>query len=146
MKRCLERSVEASPSPYSPGRNEAFGSLLTADVTKIRFPQTTGLEWARPGIEVRQRMFSPVLAFHWSGNICPSATPDAPGPRNEGQLPLALAIGREGGFPLPSLTISRAGLATTSSDGRHVLRSRTICRGFQSSEMRLKEKCLPSVS
>src|SRR5215207_2152730 len=88
MKRCFERSVDASPSPYKPGRNDAFGSLLTALVTKIRFPQTIGLECASPGIGVRQRIFSPVLAFHWSGRFCPSAIPDACGPRNEGQLPL----------------------------------------------------------
>src|SRR5215217_2931188 len=146
MKRCFERSVDASPSPYKPGRNDAFGSVLTAEVTKIRFPQTTGLECARPGIAVRQRMFWPVFPFHSSGRFCPSATPDAFGPRNDGQLPLLPAIGRLGGLPLPLLTISRAGFVTISSAGRHVLRSRIICRGLQSSETRLKERCLPSVS
>src|SRR6185295_18658476 len=146
VQRCRVRSFDASPSPYKPGRNDAFGSLLIAVVTKIRFPQTTGLECASPGIGVRQRIFSPVLPFHLSGRFCPSATPEACGPRNDGQLPFSVAIGRAGGRPFPVLTISRGGRATVSPAGSHVLRSRIICRGLQSSETRLNERCLPSVS
>ena len=100
-------------------------SLLTALVTKIRFPQTTGLEWASPGIGVRQRMFCPVLAFHSSGRFWPSATPDACGPRNEGQLPLS-GIAREGGFAFDVVVMFRAGLAATVPAGTHVPPSRII--------------------
>ena len=40
-------------------------------------------------------MFSPVFGFHVSGNCCPSATPAARTPRNDGQLPVAaLAAGK----------------------------------------------------
>src|SRR5882762_4291704 len=60
-QRWRDRSSEASPSPYSPRRNVAFGLLLIALVTKMRSPQTMGLEWARPGIGVRQTTFSLVL-------------------------------------------------------------------------------------
>src|SRR6185369_15913301 len=127
----MERSFDASPSPYKPGRNDAFGSLLTAVVTKTRFPQTTGLECASPGIGVRQRMFSPVLPFHLSGRFCPSAIPEAFGPRKDGQLPLLLAIGRAGGRAFATLTISRGGTATISVAGIHVLRSTIIFRGTQ---------------
>src|SRR6185369_6522618 len=129
----MERSFDASPSPYKPGRKVAFGSLLTAVVTKIRFPQTTGLECASPGIGVRQRMFSPVLPFHLSGRFCPSATPEACGPRNEGQLPLSLAIGRAGGRAVATLTMSRGGTTTVSLAGIHLLRSIIIRRGTHSS-------------
>src|SRR5215212_9011797 len=72
--------------------------------------------------------------------------PDAFGPRNDGQLPFALAIGRAGGFPLPVLTISRGGRFTVSPAGSHMLRSMIICRTLHSSETRLNERRLPSVS
>src|SRR3954466_14420257 len=85
---CRERSSDASPSPYSPFLNVASGRLLIAVVTKTRLPQTIGLECARPGIGVRQRTCSPLVPFHLSGRCWPSATPDALGPRNDGQLPL----------------------------------------------------------
>src|SRR5690349_13958906 len=91
-------------------------------------------------------MFSPVLPLHWSGRFCPSAIPDAFGPRNDGQLPFAFAIGRAGGLPLPVLTISRGGRRTVSPTGRHVLPSSISCRTLQSSETRLNVTCLPSVS
>src|SRR5215207_10647443 len=58
---CGERSSDESPPPYRPGLNVASGRLLMALVTKIRSPQTTGLECASPGMGVRHRMFSPVL-------------------------------------------------------------------------------------
>jgi len=50
-------SSEASPSPYSPRLNPASGLLLTAVVTKMRSPQTIGLECASPAIGV----FHPIL-------------------------------------------------------------------------------------
>src|SRR6266550_6265745 len=97
IQRWRERSLEASPSPYKPGRKVAFTSLLTALVRKIRFPQTTGLECASPGIGVRHRTFSPVLAFQWSGRFWPSAMPDACAPRKDGQLPFVVfGFGRSG--------------------------------------------------
>ena len=64
------------------------GSLLTALVTKIRCPQTIGLECASPAIGVRHRMLAPVSTSHVSGRCIPSATPDAAAPRNDGQLPV----------------------------------------------------------
>src|SRR5260221_14647148 len=85
--RWRDRSSGAAPSPYKPGRNVAFGLLLIALVAKMQSPQTIGLEWARPGIGVRQRTFWPVLTFQVSGSPCFSAMPDAPVPRNDGQLP-----------------------------------------------------------
>src|SRR5260221_10255483 len=94
VQRWRDRSSDASPSPYRPGRNVAFGLLLTALVTKTRSPHTTGLECARPGIGVRHRTFSPLAPSQRSGRCCPSATPDARVPRNEGQLPAsAVAAG-----------------------------------------------------
>jgi hypothetical protein len=69
--------------------NVAFLRLLIAEVRKIVSPQTTGLEWASPGIGVRHTMCSPFEPSHLSGSRCPSATPDACGPRNDGQLPAA---------------------------------------------------------
>jgi hypothetical protein len=41
--------------------------LLIALVTKIRSPQTIGLECARPGTGVFQRTFAPLTPFHESG-------------------------------------------------------------------------------
>src|SRR5439155_23769024 len=63
------------------------GSLLTAVETKTRSPQTIGLETATPATGVFHRMFSPVAAFHLTAvGSLPSATPDAAGPRNDGQF------------------------------------------------------------
>lgn len=62
-----------------------FGSLLTAVDTNTRSPQTIGLETATPAIGVFHNTFSPVVAFHFTGVGDPSATPDAEGPRNDGQ-------------------------------------------------------------
>src|SRR5688572_15004474 len=56
-----------------------------AVVTNTRSPQTMGLEWARPGNRVFQAMFLPSAADQVSGRRVPSATPEAPGPRNWGQ-------------------------------------------------------------
>src|SRR5260221_702069 len=58
VQRWRDRSSDASPSPYRPGRNVAFGVLLTPLVTKTRSPHTTGRECARPGIGVRHRALS----------------------------------------------------------------------------------------
>src|SRR5947209_13505017 len=64
----------------------ALGSPLTAVVTKIRSPQIIGDELPMPGIGVFQRTLRPESAFQAVGGCWPSATPDAPGPRNEGQF------------------------------------------------------------
>src|SRR5256885_12017725 len=64
----------------------AAGSLLTAVETNTRSPHTIGLDTATPGTGVFQRMFSPVAAFHFTAVRAPSATPDAPRPRNDGQF------------------------------------------------------------
>src|SRR6185436_21086783 len=88
IHRCGVRSSDASPSPYSPGLNVAFGLLLIALVTKIVSPDTIGLECARPGTVVFQKMFSPFAGFHVSGRFCFSLTPDASRPRNDGQSPV----------------------------------------------------------
>src|SRR5215207_1346065 len=133
-------SLDASPSPYRPGRKEASGSLLTELVTKILSPQTTGLECARPGIGVRQRTFSPFAPSQRSGRFCPSATPAACRPRNAGQLP-ATASGPPRGAGARAkavLTMRRVGLTLTSPAGDQVLRSRIIRRGAQSSATRSK--------
>src|SRR5687768_15056301 len=79
-------------------------------------------------------MLAPVLTSHASGRFCPSATPDASGPRNDGQLPLAGVAGGSGGADaLRRATIRRSGFATTVPAGRQVLRSRIIRRGVQGS-------------
>ncbi len=96
IQRCVDRSSEASPAPYSPGLNVAFGRRLTALVTNTRSPQTIGLECASPGIGTRQRMFSPVFTFQMSGSFIPSATPVAPGPRNDGHASFAAGAGPRG--------------------------------------------------
>src|SRR5688572_14852475 len=63
-----------------------FGSALTAVVIKTRSPQITGLEWARPGIGVFHRMLTAFSASQSVGKAAPSVTPEAFGPRNEGQF------------------------------------------------------------
>src|SRR6266404_8002544 len=42
---------------------------------------------ASPGIGERQRTFSPLSMFQWTGAAALESTPDAWGPRNCGQLP-----------------------------------------------------------
>src|SRR6185503_6462069 len=64
----------------------AAGSLLTAVDTNTRSPHTIGLDTATPATGVFHRMFSPVAAFHFTAVGVPSATPDASGPRNDGQF------------------------------------------------------------
>src|SRR4029453_16663908 len=64
----------------------ALGSLLTAVETKTRSPHTTGVETPIPGAGVFPSPFSPLATSHFNGVGCPSATPDALGPLNEGQF------------------------------------------------------------
>src|SRR5262245_41477978 len=64
----------------------AVGSLLTAVETNTRSPHTTGLDTATPATGAFHATFSPVCTSHFTGVGDPSATPDAPGPRNEGQF------------------------------------------------------------
>jgi hypothetical protein len=65
----------------------AVGSLLTAVDTNTRSPHTIGLDTATPGTGVFQRTFSPLAAFHLTAvGSLPSATPEAAGPRNDGQF------------------------------------------------------------
>ena len=91
-QRCGVRSSDAVPSPYSPGLNVASGRLLIAEVTKMRSPDTIGLECASPGTAVVQTMFFPVETFQVSGGRRPSPTPEADGPRNPGQLAGVAAV------------------------------------------------------
>ena len=74
------------PGPTALGENSGFGSLLMAVVRNTRLPHTIGLECASPGIDVFQGMFTDVRESHTVGRDCTSATPDAFGPRNEGQF------------------------------------------------------------
>src|SRR5262249_20161494 len=62
------------------------GSLLTAVETNTRSPQTIGLDTATPATGVLQSTFSPLVTLHFTGIGEPSATPEAPGPRNDGQF------------------------------------------------------------
>src|SRR5262245_25698398 len=64
----------------------AFGSLLTAVETKTRSPHTTGLETAIPGTGVFHSRFCSLAISHFTGVGCPSATPEALGPLNDGQF------------------------------------------------------------
>src|SRR6266478_652403 len=64
----------------------AAGSLPNAVDTKMRSPQTIGLDTETPAIGVFHNTFSPVAASHFTGIGVPSATPDAAGPRNMGQF------------------------------------------------------------
>src|SRR5712692_7892784 len=83
---CTVRSSDESPAPYKPRLNDAPARLLTAVLTNTRSSQTIGLECASPGIGVFQTMRVPCAASQSTGSFCPSATPDADGPRNEGQF------------------------------------------------------------
>src|SRR6476619_8653250 len=70
----------------------APGSLLTAVEMKTRSPHTTGLETAIPGTGVFHSRFSPLPMSHFTGVGCPSATPDAFGPLNDGQFWAEIAV------------------------------------------------------
>src|SRR3954467_13740726 len=93
-----------------PGLNAASGLLLMAVVTNTWSPHTTGLECASPGSGARHRIAVPFAPSQVSGNISPSAMPDADGPPNEGQLPGAGAAWAIGTAPGAGVrTIRRAG-------------------------------------
>ena len=70
--------------PYRPGLNSWFLLPLIAVDTKMRSPQTIGLESPRPGMGVFQRIFSELSTFQVTGDEYPSATPFAFDPLNEG--------------------------------------------------------------
>src|ERR1017187_3328987 len=88
---CGVTSSDASPSPYRPRLKEASGRLLTAVVTKIRSRHTMGLECARPGRAAVHWIWVPRAASHFTGRFWLSATPEAAGPRKEGQFCAAAA-------------------------------------------------------
>src|SRR5688500_8993963 len=71
-------------SPVRPVRN-VLSSSLAAEARMTRLPQTIGLEVPRPGIAVFHLMFLPVTTSQSETAPCPSATPEALMPRNEGQ-------------------------------------------------------------
>src|SRR5436305_4869303 len=81
-----------------PVRIFGFGSPLTAVVRKMRSPQTTGQEWPRPGIGVFQRTLVPAFTSQVTGGFCPSATPVAFGPRNDGQFSGAATVPEPSSF------------------------------------------------
>src|SRR5690348_8701423 len=89
-------------------------------------------------------MFCPVFPLHSSGRFCPSAIPDACGPRKVGQLPFAEAA-RDEGRACDVSVIFRGGLVTTSPAGNQVLRSTIIRRGTQSSATTSNDTRLPSL-
>src|SRR6266850_8495144 len=72
-----------------------FGAPLIAVVTKTRSSHTTGLEWPSPGIGVLQRMLADFSASHEVGRGWPSATPEAFGPRNDGQFSARATVVRK---------------------------------------------------
>jgi hypothetical protein len=55
-----------------------------AVVKKIRFSQTTGEEWPRPGMGVFHAMF--FVALHSVGRFFSAEMPWLPGPRHPGQF------------------------------------------------------------
>src|SRR5687768_8429578 len=79
-------SSEARPMPRLFGLKLAPASSLTAVMTKTLLPHTTGLACERPGTGVFQRTLNDFAASHETGRGRPSATPEALGPRNEGQF------------------------------------------------------------
>lgn len=81
---------------------------LTAVVTNSRSPQTTGLEWPSPGIAVFHRTCSPLATSQRTGAAAPSATPAAPGPRNEGQWTCAEAGGAAAPAGIPIAAAARS--------------------------------------
>src|SRR5215813_13693585 len=64
----------------------ADGSLPTAVDTNTRSPHTIGLDTLTPATGVDHRMFCPVFTSHLIAVAAPSPTPDAFGPRNDGQF------------------------------------------------------------
>src|ERR1700752_851101 len=82
---CLASSFARS-MPRSFALKPAFASLLTAVITKIWLFQTIGLECERAGMFVFQSTFCVFSRSQEVGGFVPSATPDAFGPRNDGQF------------------------------------------------------------
>src|SRR6185369_18075738 len=82
---CFGSSLTGATSPKRPYRVSSL-PVVTAVVTNTLFPQTTGLEWANPGISVFQRTLVFFGTSHLTTAGLPSTTPVAPGPRNWGQF------------------------------------------------------------
>ena len=62
---------------WAPGSNAAPGSALTAVVRKMRWSQTMGLEWPRPGISALQATLTRVSPFQEEASALPQeATED----------------------------------------------------------------------
>src|SRR5215471_1444021 len=78
-----------SPPKYSPFFGFSASAEPITDVTNIWSPQTAGELQPVPGISLVHATFS--VALHLSGRLGSSATPNDPGPRNPGQLSLAVA-------------------------------------------------------
>ena len=66
--------------------------MLIAVVTKIRLPQTIGLELAMPGIGVFHLMFLPLATSHSVTARCPSPLPPVASPRRRQVVPLRAAL------------------------------------------------------
>ena len=104
-----------------------------------------GLECPRPGIGVRHRMFSPVSPSHLSGRSWPSETPEACGPRNDGQLPDKVLASEGKGELSPTVrTMRRSATTSASPSGRHLLPSRIIRRGTHSSDTSSRLRRVPA--
>src|SRR5262249_49093222 len=86
MFSVCERFPNSISDPAALPVAKGSGSLFfgAAVVTNTLLPHTIGLALARPGIGVFQRIFAPVLMSHVVGGGAPGATPDPPGPRNDG--------------------------------------------------------------
>jgi 2-methylisocitrate lyase-like PEP mutase family enzyme len=81
---CLASSL-ARPIPLSFAWNVGLASLIEV-ITNTRLSQTIGLEWESPGMAVRQTTFWFPSKFQVTGYFDLSSTPEAFGPRNEGQF------------------------------------------------------------
>ncbi len=76
-KVCRHNSL---PEVDTPNRTRSVPEVL---VTKIRSPQTTGVDPADPGMGSRQETFFSLL--HWVGKLVSWLTPSLRGPRHCGQ-------------------------------------------------------------
>src|SRR6185436_4212037 len=91
---------------------------LTAVVTKIRSPQTIGLDRPMPGMGVLNRTPSPVATFQAAGAPWPSPIPEAPGPRNCGQGRGA-ALGTFASTSAPAVEAERSGVGSEVTTPRN---------------------------
>src|SRR3990170_3762148 len=96
-------------SPYSPMRSPASVRPLMAVVMQRRRPETTGLEWPRPGTDADQRTFFPAGTSQEVAVGKPSATPAPRGPRNDGQSTPGLGVC--GGDAAPPIIRTSASVA-----------------------------------